>query len=82
MSTRKIKNGDMYLKDDNQIIIVHGNRPAQDTGADRYITAVFGDKYSGNFGTGSDEKALLGIQNGDERYTYIGNLSDIFRKIL
>lgn len=82
---REIKIGDVYLKDENQIIIFYGSRPAADAKLENYITAVFGDSYSGNFGVTSGEyteATKTSIVCEDPRFTYIGNLKDIFRKVL
>ena len=82
---REIKIGDVYLKDENQIIIFYGSRPAADAKLENYITAVFGDSYSGNFGVTDFErlpKTITSIRNEDPRFTYIGNLKDMFGKVL
>ena len=78
----KPKNGDMYMKRDNQILIFHGKRATHDSGSDRYITAVFGGTYSGNFGVGGDSDKAKEIEECPELYTYLGNISDIFRGVL
>ena len=80
----KPKNGDMYLRDTDQIIIFHGKAPTEGEPVSQYFTAVFGEAYSGNFASyPTNEMGYLSdVENGNTRYTYIGNISDIFRGIL
>jgi hypothetical protein len=79
----KPKNGDMYMKDDNQVIIFYGDVPGHDADANRGITAIFGEGYSGKLGIAEQLTSYHNeIVEGDTRYTYIGNISDIFRGIL
>ena len=79
----KPKNGDMYMKDGNQVIIFHGDIPNPEAGANRGITAVFGEEYSGKFGVSENlTRYYTEIMEGDTRYIYMGNISDIFRGVL
>ena len=81
-------NGDIYLRDDDQIIIFFDEDKCHDTSlANSCITAIFSASGKWGMSTKNYHKRYIQEINGDPyrgtcSMKFVGNLTDIFRGIL
>jgi len=77
-------NGDIFLRDNDQIVIFFDTKIVSfESDASAAITAIFSG--SGKWGQSKPEyynQMTREIWDDNPRMTYLGNMTDIFRKVL